>query len=96
MDFFKKTGKEEFELFKGIYGQDKEKFAVIKISGATLENKEEEIGENLAFLAKMGIFPVVVHGAGTKLDKKLPNSVKVNGVRVTTNASLPVIEAAFD
>jgi acetylglutamate kinase len=96
MDFFKKTGKEEFELFKGIYGQDKEKFAVIKISGATLENKEEEIGENLAFLAKMGIFPVVVHGAGTKLDKKLPNSVKVNGVRVTTKASLPVIEAAFD
>ena len=96
MEFFKKTGKDEFDLFKGIYEQDKEKFAVIKISGATLEKNEDEIAMDIAFLNKMAIFPIVIHGAGSKLDNVLPNSIKINGSRVTKKEDIPIIEGVFD
>ena len=94
-EFFKKTNKEEYEIFKSLFAQEKEKFAVIKISGALLEEHEDLIAEDIAYLNKLGLYPIIVHGAGSSLDKKLASSTKINGLRVTKKEDIPIIIQTF-
>lgn len=91
--FLDKTGKKsEFELFLKIFqSTPKAKFAVIKISGKTLEDKMDIIAENIAYLNKLGIYPTVVHGAGSILDTKLPSSKKIGGIRVTSAKDMQTV-----
>ena len=104
LNYLEKTGKKsEFDLFLNIFKSiPKTKFAVIKISGKTLENKIDQIAEDIAYLNKLGIYPIIIHGAGSTLDRKLPQSKKIEGIRrygdglfeiniVSINASLPPI-----
>ncbi|MBN1639143.1 MAG: hypothetical protein JW866_09255, partial [Ignavibacteriales bacterium] len=97
LNFLKKTGKKkEFELFLNILQNvPKNKFAVIKISGQTLENHLDLIAEDIAFLNKANIFPIIVHGAGSSLDRKLKDTKKVNGYRVTSESDMEIIEPTF-
>ena len=83
----------ELKLFTDMIKQmPATKFALIKISGATLEKHMDEVTTDIAFLNQLGVFPVVVHGAGSKLDRALPNSKKVNGMRVTSDEDMEVIK----
>jgi len=93
IDFLDKTGKKsEFELFLKIFqSTPKTKFAVIKISGKTLEDKMDIIAENIAYLNKLGIYPTVVHGAGSILDAKLQSSKKIGGLRVTSKEDMQTV-----
>lgn len=97
-EFIKKIGnKKEFNLFLDLFKKVlPTKFAVIKISGATLENHIDLIAQDIAFLNKLEIYPIIVHGAGTELDKQLPNSKKLNGFRITEKEDLGVIEDVFN
>jgi len=97
MDFFRKIGKQsEFDLFLKLFHQiPKSQFAVIKISGQTIENHLDTIAEDIAFLNKMDLYPIVVHGAGSSLDKKLPDSKRINGYRVTSEKDMQVIQSTF-
>src|SRR3989338_7326242 len=97
LNFIKKTGKDsEFNLFLKLFqGIPKMKFGVIKISGATLEENLDVIAQDIAFLNTLGIYPIVVHGAGSSLDKRLPHSKKVNGLRVTSSEDMVVIKEVF-
>jgi len=96
--FLEKAGENsEFNLFHRIYKDlPAGKFAVVKVSGETLEKHLDEIAEDLAFLNKLGICPIVVHGAGSTLDKMLLNSKKVEGVRITTNSEMQVVKSVFN
>ncbi|PIP80066.1 MAG: hypothetical protein COW84_07190 [Gammaproteobacteria bacterium CG22_combo_CG10-13_8_21_14_all_40_8] len=38
-------------------------FAVIKVGGAILDNDLDNLCSSLAFLERIGLFPIVVHGA---------------------------------
>ncbi|MFH1317338.1 MAG: hypothetical protein ABII01_07495 [Candidatus Woesearchaeota archaeon] len=98
LKFMEKTGKkEEFELFLDIFHHiPKDKFAVIKISGETLENHMDVIAEDIAYLNMLEIFPVIVHGAGSTLDKKLPNTKKIDGIRVTGKEDMELIKSVFN
>ncbi len=98
LKFIEKTGKSsEFELFLDyIHKLPKMKFAVIKISGETLENHMDIIAEDIAYLNKLGIYPVVVHGAGSMLDKKISSSEKTNGMRVTSESDMEIVKEVFD
>ncbi|MBU0614972.1 MAG: acetylornithine/succinylornithine family transaminase [Nanoarchaeota archaeon] len=93
-EFIEKTGKEaEFKLFLDlIQNSPKHKFAVIKISGKTLENHMDEIAKDIAYLNKLDIYPIVVHGAGSQLDKLLPESKKIQGIRYTEKQDIKTIE----
>ena len=95
--FLEKTGKKsEFELFLKIFqSTPKTKFAVIKISGKTLEDKMDIIAENIAYLNKLGIYPTVVHGAGSILDTLLPSSKKIGGLRVTSEKDMHTVIAVY-
>ncbi|MCJ8268633.1 MAG: hypothetical protein MJK04_04435, partial [Psychrosphaera sp.] len=46
-------------------------FAVIKVGGAVLDNDLDNLCSSLAFLEQIGLFPIVVHGAGPQLSKNL-------------------------
>lgn len=70
------------------YSQDDMQFAVIKIGGAVLEEQLEPLASALAFLANLGLMPIILHGAGPQLDMALAEAsvptVKRDGLRVTT------------
>ena len=48
------------------YTSGEHQVAVIKVGGAVLgdESELEQLSVSLAFLSKVGLFPIVVHGAG--------------------------------
>ena len=70
------------------YSQDDLQFAVIKIGGAVLEEQIKPLASALAFLANLGLMPIILHGAGPQLDVALEDAsiptVKRKGLRVTT------------
>jgi acetylglutamate kinase len=70
------------------YSEDDLQFAVIKIGGAVLEEQLKPLASALAFLANLGLMPIILHGAGPQLDVALEEAsiptVKRRGLRVTT------------
>ncbi|MBS3068024.1 acetylglutamate kinase [Candidatus Micrarchaeota archaeon] len=70
------------------------KFAVVKISGNTLEEKLLVVAEDLAFLSKLGLTPIVVHGGGKQIDKQLEKNglaiKKVSGLRITDKETMKI------
>ncbi len=75
------------------------RFAVIKVGGAVLDNDLENLCSSLAFLERIGLFPIVVHGAGPQLNRNLEKqgiqSEFVDGQRVTTKEILKVAKKTF-
>ena len=75
------------------------RFAVIKVGGAILENDLENLCSSLAFLESIGLFPIVVHGAGPQLNKNLQaNNIDcefIEGQRVTSPEVLKVAKKTF-
>ena len=74
-------------------------FAVIKVGGAVLDNDLDNLCSSLAFLEQIGLFPIVVHGAGPQLSKNLAAAnIKcefIEGQRVTSAAVLKVAKKTF-
>ncbi|GGD08912.1 acetylglutamate kinase [Aquisalinus flavus] len=76
-----------------------DRFAVIKIGGAIIEEELEATASALAFLHQVGLTPVVIHGGGPQLDKALEargvTSDKIDGLRVTSPDVLDVARKVF-
>lgn len=62
------------------------KFAVIKVGGAVLEQLDE-LALSLSFLYRVGLYPVILHGAGPQLNELIEREGVVpdyiDGIRVT-------------
>ncbi len=67
---------------------DADKFAVVKVGGAILQKALPALTSALVFLQRVGLTPIVVHGAGPQLNAELAkhgiDSEVVDGYRVTT------------
>lgn len=98
LKYLEKTGKlSEFNLFLNLFQNvPKANFAIIKISGETLEYQLETIADDIAFLARLSLFPIIIHGAGSKLNSVLENSKKIDGIRVSPKSDIPLIKKTFD
>lgn len=76
-----------------------QQFAVIKVGGAILTEHLETLCLALSHLNQMGLFPVIVHGAGPQLNKLLEDAgVKPEfeeGIRVTDGKTLGVARKLF-
>ncbi len=76
------------------------RFAVIKISGKTLEQTPASIAQDLAFLSSLGLSPIVVHGAGSQIDHELQKKgiavQKISGLRVTDGHTMKVVQRVLD
>jgi len=70
------------------------KFAIIKVGGAIVRDQLEGLVTSLTFLHRVGLFPIVVHGAGPQINKKLEDlgidGDWVEGLRITTPEVLEV------
>ena len=74
-------------------------FAIVKVGGAVLDHDLDNLCSSLAFLEQIGLFPIVVHGAGPQLSENLKQagieSKFIEGQRVTTSAVLKVAKQTF-
>lgn len=75
------------------------KFAVIKVGGAILSEQLEELALSLSFLHRVGLYPIVLHGAGPQLNEILESEgIKPDyedGIRITDTATLRVARRVF-
>lgn len=74
-------------------------FAVIKVGGAIITDHMNALVSALAFLYQIGLFPVVVHGAGPQLNKILEASGVEpqfeGGIRITDGKTLGIARSLF-
>jgi bifunctional N-acetylglutamate synthase/kinase len=91
--------KEVEQYLKQYAAVDQQKFAVIKVGGAILDEDLEALATSLVFLNQVGLYPIVIHGAGPQLDRALAQAgiptERVNGLRVTTPRILEVARRVF-
>ncbi|MEM1080036.1 MAG: acetylglutamate kinase [Pseudomonadota bacterium] len=70
------------------------RFAVIKVGGGVLAEELVALASALAFLHRLGLYPIVLHGAGPQLDQALAaagvDTVKRDGLRVTTEEVMAI------
>jgi N-acetyl-gamma-glutamyl-phosphate reductase/acetylglutamate kinase len=75
------------------------KFAVLKVGGAILTNELEDLALSLSFLNRLGLYPVVLHGAGPQLNEILEAEGVVpdyeDGIRITDAKTLQVARRVF-
>lgn len=91
---------QEINLYlKRFINAGKTQFAVIKVGGAILENDLDSLCSSLAFLQQIGLYPIIVHGAGPQLNHNLKESGIVSefieGQRVTSSKVLTIARKTF-
>ncbi|KAL8948543.1 MAG: hypothetical protein Q9222_005277 [Ikaeria aurantiellina] len=76
-----------------------QQFAVIKVGGAIITEHLQTLSSALAFLNHVGLFPVVVHGAGPQLNRMLESAGVEpqfeDGIRVTDGKTLELARSLF-
>ncbi|MCJ1356552.1 MAG: Protein arg-6, mitochondrial [Icmadophila ericetorum] len=76
-----------------------QQFAVIKVGGAIITEHLQTLSSALAFLNHIGLYPVVVHGAGPQLNRMLEAAGVEpqfeDGIRVTDGKTLALARSLF-
>ncbi|KAL2117818.1 hypothetical protein VTJ04DRAFT_7478 [Mycothermus thermophilus] len=92
----KREVQQYLSLFTSVSSQ---RFAVIKVGGAILTDYLDELCSSLAFLYTVGLYPVIVHGAGPQLNNLLEQAGVEpqfeEGIRVTDAKTLQVARDLF-
>jgi acetylglutamate kinase len=93
------SAKEIQQYLKRFSQLDARRFAVVKVGGAVLRDDLAALTSSLTFLQQVGLTPIVLHGAGPQLDAELAAAGiakrTVDGLRVTTPATLAVVRRVF-
>jgi bifunctional N-acetylglutamate synthase/kinase len=91
--------KEVEQYLKQYSAVDSQKFAVIKVGGNILAKELDALASSLTFLQNVGLYPIVIHGAGPQLDAALREArvetTRVDGLRVTTARVLEIARKVF-
>ncbi|KAH7185703.1 Aspartate/glutamate/uridylate kinase [Fusarium flagelliforme] len=92
----KREGEQYLKLFTSVESQ---KFAVIKVGGAILTEYLQELTLTLKILFELGLYPIIVHGAGPQLNNLLEAAgiepQFEEGIRVTDAKTLGVARKLF-
>lgn len=92
----KKEAQQYLSHFSSVSQQQ---FAVIKVGGAIITEHLESLSTALRFLYQVGLFPVIVHGAGPQLNKLLEDAGVEpqfeEGIRVTDGKTLGIARKLF-
>ncbi|KAF4944855.1 hypothetical protein FSARC_14559 [Fusarium sarcochroum] len=92
----RREGEQYLKLFTSVESQ---KFAVIKVGGAILTEYLDELCRSMLFLYELGLYPVIVHGAGPQLNRLLEEAGVEpqfeEGIRVTDAKTLGVARKLF-
>ena len=73
------------------------KVVVVKYGGSTMADAADDtVLADIVFMESVGIKPVIVHGGGPAIDRRLEEAgietKRVNGLRVTDEATMKVVE----
>jgi len=92
----RREGQQYLKLFTSVSSQ---KFAVIKVGGAIITEYLDELCRSLLFLTELGLYPVIVHGAGPQLNQLLLDAGVEpqfeEGIRITDAKTLGVARKLF-
>ena len=87
-----------FEEVKNYLEKYNDEYIVIKCGGSVLVNQDlfKNFINDISILNKLGFIPIIIHGGGKrisiKLDKKGIKSDFINGLRVTDEESINIVE----
>ncbi len=88
------SSREAQQYLKEYSGTNQARFAVVKVGGGILRDQLDELTSALAFLHRLGLIPVVLHGAGPQLDLALAEAgietERRDGLRVTSESVMSV------
>src|SRR5574337_678618 len=93
------SAKEVQQYLKRFSQLDAKRFAVVKVGGAVLRDEMTELASSLTFLQRVGLTPIVLHGAGPQLDAELSvagiEKRTANGLRATSPKALGIVRRVF-
>lgn len=88
------SSREARQYLKEFSEVEETRFAVVKVGGGILQEHLDELASALAFLHRLGLRPVVLHGAGPQVDEALKSAAietrRIGGLRVTDEAVMEV------
>jgi acetylglutamate kinase len=88
------SSREARQYLKQFSRIEESRFAVVKVGGAVMRDQLDEMAAALAFLQRLGLTPIVLHGAGPQLDEAMEAAgvpiEKRDGLRVTTEDVMAV------
>ncbi|MEL7450027.1 MAG: hypothetical protein AAFN78_12515, partial [Pseudomonadota bacterium] len=91
--------KEIQQYLKRFSNVDSSRFAVVKVGGAVIAEDLKPLASALSFLHRVGLVPIVVHGAGPQIDAALTEagvqSERRDGLRVTTPEVFAIARRVF-
>ncbi len=87
--------KEVEQYLKQYSTGDQKQFAIVKVGGGLIRESLDELASSLTFLQRVGLYPIVIHGAGPQLDEALVEAGipinKTEGMRITDSDTLEVV-----
>ncbi len=87
------------QYLKRFSSVDSHRFAVVKVGGTILRDDLDNLVSSLSFLYRVGLYPIVIHGAGAQLNDALAEegiaTTRVDGMRVTSAEVLEVARKVF-
>ncbi|KAJ2782327.1 hypothetical protein H4R18_002356 [Coemansia javaensis] len=91
--------KEVEQYLRHFSSVESQKFAVIKVGGAVISDDLATLASALTFLNRVGLYPIVVHGAGPQLNKRL-EAARIearyeDGIRITDGPTLAIAREVF-
>jgi N-acetyl-gamma-glutamyl-phosphate reductase/acetylglutamate kinase len=91
--------KEVEQYLRHFSSVESHQFAVIKVGGAVLTDELSTLASSLTFLNRVGLYPIVVHGAGPQLNNLLDQAgiepEYHDGIRVTDEKTLAIARKVF-
>ncbi|KAI9207860.1 protein arg-6, mitochondrial precursor [Polychytrium aggregatum] len=91
--------KEVEQYLRHFSSVESHQFAVIKVGGAILTEELDTLASSLTFLNRVGLYPIVVHGAGPQLNGLLEKAgvePQYNeGIRITDEKTLEIARQVF-
>jgi acetylglutamate kinase len=88
------SSREARQYLKQFSRIEESRFAVVKVGGAVMQEDLDEMAAALGFLHRLGLTPIVLHGAGPQLDEAMQAAgvpiEKRDGLRVTTEDVMAV------
>ncbi|OZJ01955.1 hypothetical protein BZG36_05250 [Bifiguratus adelaidae] len=91
--------KEVEQYLRHFSSVESQKFAVIKVGGAVLTDELDTLASALTFLNRVGLYPIVLHGAGPQLNKLLETAgvepQYSEGIRITDETTLEIARKVF-
>ncbi|KAG0046233.1 hypothetical protein BGZ83_008601 [Gryganskiella cystojenkinii] len=91
--------KEVEQYLRHFSSVDSQKFAVIKVGGAVLTDELDTLASAITFLNRVGLYPIVLHGAGPQLNGLLEKAGVVpdyhDGIRITDEKTLEIARKVF-